>query len=353
MYWHSRYWPERYWALSYWQQASYTGSVAPTLDNVTASFLASGNTGSYWSNQYWGTQYWASGYWKTGTPGNASGSISATLENATSQIVGATTWTEYVDISVNVGLAWQITAYEAYTGTIAVTLADATSAATGAVLPPDSVSGFVNARTDDAVSAIEGTHVAPANRTGAVVAALSDTTASLVGVASDTGASTGTISTTLGDALSAFTGTTTIPEITGSIAVTLDDFQPTLTGFVLEGYADVGYIQVSLDDLVSSFLGTTLNLPIEPIVDLGVPIENSNAIEIPSNYEICDRTGFKVLAGSLVKQWDGTMVRQRSWESRHPQDFVRGRAERHKGSPRPEQSDVFIEDDAPVTAEDL
>lgn len=379
MYW-SRYWSERYWGLSYWQQASYTGSIASSLDNLTASFEGGGgNTGGYWStpywagqywNQYWkvGTpgadtgaywstqywhQYWANGYWKTGTPGSATGTISATLDAVTSQIVGATTWTEYVDLSINVSLAWQITAYDAYAGTIAATLANATSAATGTVLPPDSVSGFVNSRTDDATAAISGTHVAPANRTGIVAAALADTTAALVGVASAAGASTGTVSASLGDALSTFTGATTIPEITGSLAVTLDNLQPAITGFVLSGYADVGYIQVSLENIEAAYLGTIVNLPIEPIVDLGVPIENSNAIEIPSNYEICDRTGFKVIAGSLVKQWDGTMVRQRSWEARHPQDFVRGRAEKPRASVRPESPDVFVEDDEPVTAEDL
>ena len=82
-------------------------------------------------------------------------------------------------------------------------------------------------------------------------------------------------------------------------------------------------------------------------------ITNTNAVEIPSNYEICDRTGFRVERGQLVKQWDGLMVRPQSWEPRQPQDFVRATSDRPKGSPRPEQSDTFIQDDDQVQASDL
>lgn len=81
--------------------------------------------------------------------------------------------------------------------------------------------------------------------------------------------------------------------------------------------------------------------------------ENDNTVEVPSNYEIDDRTGFRMPRGALVKQWDGAMVRPKSWESRHPQDFVRGVPERQKGSPRPEQIDRFIDDDEQVDPEDL
>jgi len=81
---------------------------------------------------------------------------------------------------------------------------------------------------------------------------------------------------------------------------------------------------------------------------------NSNATtDVPSNYEICDRTGFRVLPGQLVREWNGAMVRRESWEARHPQDFVRGRAERQRGSPRPEPADTFIADNDQVTVSDL
>jgi hypothetical protein len=82
-------------------------------------------------------------------------------------------------------------------------------------------------------------------------------------------------------------------------------------------------------------------------------IENSNAVEIPSNYEICDRTGFRVPRGTLKREWNGLMVRPQSWEPRHPQDFVRATSDRQRGSPRPEQTDTFIADDDQVQVSDL
>lgn len=82
--------------------------------------------------------------------------------------------------------------------------------------------------------------------------------------------------------------------------------------------------------------------------------QNANATtNIPSNYEICDRTGFKLPVGTLVKEWTGAMVRPESWEPRHPQDFVRGRPEKAGGSPRPEPTDTFIADDDQVQGSEL
>jgi hypothetical protein len=77
--------------------------------------------------------------------------------------------------------------------------------------------------------------------------------------------------------------------------------------------------------------------------------QNPHATEYPSNYEICDRTGFKVPRGTLKKEWTGAMVRPESWESRHPADFRRGIPERPRGSPRPEAPDVFITEQIQVS----
>jgi len=73
-------------------------------------------------------------------------------------------------------------------------------------------------------------------------------------------------------------------------------------------------------------------------------IANAEASAESANDVICDRTGFKVRPGTLKKQWDGLMVRGKSYDSRHPQDFVRAPADVVKGSPRPEQTDQFISD---------
>ena len=81
---------------------------------------------------------------------------------------------------------------------------------------------------------------------------------------------------------------------------------------------------------------------------------NSDAVTtVPSNYLICERTGFRVpVDEGLVREWDGKMVRRQSWEPRHPQDFVRGVAENLKGSERPEQTDRFLTTNE-VTADSL
>ena len=84
-------------------------------------------------------------------------------------------------------------------------------------------------------------------------------------------------------------------------------------------------------------------------------IVNADAEEYPSNYEICDRTGFKLRRGELVAEWTGLKVRPESWERRNVQDFVRGVGDDQVGSPRPEQADRFVYDEYPdgVTADDL
>lgn len=43
-----------------------------------------------------------------------------------------------------------------------------------------------------------------------------------------------------------------------------------------------------------------------------------------SYYRQCDRTGFPERSYHTKKEWQGLIVRERSWEARQPQDFVRG-----------------------------
>lgn len=60
-------------------------------------------------------------------------------------------------------------------------------------------------------------------------------------------------------------------------------------------------------------------------------------------YRICDMTGFKVRAGRTAKQWNNIIVRQKSWEPRQPQDFVRGVTDYQSvPEPRPRQINVFL-----------
>lgn len=84
----------------------------------------------------------------------------------------------------------------------------------------------------------------------------------------------------------------------------------------------------------------------------GTPIENALATAAPTNYEICQRTGFRVERGSLAREWDGKLVRQRSYEPRQPLDLLRTRSERpYRGLANPEPQDQFIS--AEITPDDL
>lgn len=40
---------------------------------------------------------------------------------------------------------------------------------------------------------------------------------------------------------------------------------------------------------------------------------------------ICDRCGFKMKSGQVKKTWDNLYVCKGCWETRHPQDFLRGK----------------------------
>ena len=138
---------------------------------------------------------------------------------------------------------------------------------------------------------------------------------------------------------------------TGSVAFSSD----TLSGGVGQRvFPSLGNISLSSDILHASpgILGTvgavsfassavTLN-----IGNSGYSITNPDATtNVPVNYEICDLTGFRVVPGSLKLTWNKYAVRKKSWEERHPQDYLRAIPERRKkGSKRPEQDDRFIED---------
>jgi hypothetical protein len=70
--------------------------------------------------------------------------------------------------------------------------------------------------------------------------------------------------------------------------------------------------------------------------------ENPNAEEFPSYYDICDRSGFRVKAGKLLEEWTGLAVKPEFYDSRHPQEFVRGRAERVVEQLSPEPEEEFL-----------
>lgn len=70
----------------------------------------------------------------------------------------------------------------------------------------------------------------------------------------------------------------------------------------------------------------------------------------------CDRCGFTLYASETKQQWDGLIVCEPCFETRHPQDFVRGRADRQNVPlPRPVPAYSYlgplsttVTDDAPA-----
>jgi hypothetical protein len=68
---------------------------------------------------------------------------------------------------------------------------------------------------------------------------------------------------------------------------------------------------------------------------------------------ICDSCGFKFKQSMLRKRWDGAMVCDADWESRHPQDLIKARAERNHikdARPVPEYRFLAVGE---ITAENL
>lgn len=57
---------------------------------------------------------------------------------------------------------------------------------------------------------------------------------------------------------------------------------------------------------------------------------------------VCDVCGFDYYASQTRKRWDGLIVCDADFESRHPQDYVRGRKDRQNvPDPRPVPAAVY------------
>jgi hypothetical protein len=78
-------------------------------------------------------------------------------------------------------------------------------------------------------------------------------------------------------------------------------------------------------------------------------------------WRICDCCGFKRRASQTRMRWDGLIVCLEDFETRHPQDFVRGRKDNQVvPNPRPESADmlvgplpaIFTENDFPLMGDD-
>lgn len=47
-----------------------------------------------------------------------------------------------------------------------------------------------------------------------------------------------------------------------------------------------------------------------------------------NHWMVCDVCGFDYRSSEMRKRWDGAWVCRKDWESRHPQDFVKGRRDK-------------------------
>ena len=71
------------------------------------------------------------------------------------------------------------------------------------------------------------------------------------------------------------------------------------------------------------------------------------------NWVLCDVCGFKHYASDTRKRWDGLRVCRADYETRDPQDFVKGRKDQQRVSvSRPEPADTFVSPND-VKADDL
>jgi ribosome-binding protein aMBF1 (putative translation factor) len=58
---------------------------------------------------------------------------------------------------------------------------------------------------------------------------------------------------------------------------------------------------------------------------------------------ICDRCGFEYPLVTLRKEWTGLKVCRECYDIRHPQEFVRGKADKQAvADPRPDPEPVFV-----------
>ena len=103
----------------------------------------------------------------------------------------------------------------------------------------------------------------------------------------------------------------------------------------------------------SSAITATPTFDVNAATLSGTAIVNTNTSDVKSQYEISDRSGFKVWPGDLVKDGhiEGMMVTKKEHDGRHPQEHVRSVRDRQYGPVSPEISDVFIS--TAITSDDL
>jgi len=351
-YWHANYWHANYWHADYW-----------TEDSI-------GVTGDYWHLNYWHSNYWHANYWAEGDSG-------AIFQSA----AGVRTLSPFNPM---IGTGPSIQATTPTLSLTALNTATANNYSFEATLPTRTLTSF-NPQVDNAgyqQGDVSFTVFASSNIgwTDTVSATAPDRTLTAPFHAVDTGTNV-----TINVQQSPNRTLVSLPHsVTNNVSLTLIAPVKQLTGFnvttgtglVISASLPTRTVTARQPNLVAVGQISNINVsapiraltalelevdafpPTVPVPDRTYPIDqipNANATTGPTNYEICERTGFRVKPGELVEEWNGVMVRQRSFEHRHPQDFVRSSSEKLEGSKRPEQDDRFVSDLYPtgVSASDL
>ena len=95
----------------------------------------------------------------------------------------------------------------------------------------------------------------------------------------------------------------------------------------------------------ASFDGTGYLLKENSDLSLGHILLEAEAKTDPSNYVICDRSGWKAKPGELRPTWDGQMVLPEFWEPEPEQNRLKTHHEIQRGARNPEPigSETFLE----------
>lgn len=349
-YFNQNYWHANYWQANYW---------AP----------AGSSSGDYWNDNYWNVNYWNINYWLETNDGDVSQRNAAQLDltafvpnvsislNAEPDTEALTLTTFQADANLDIDPAITSPSLALTTFDISVGLEGYQLGDIDLRWVPESTISV----TFGVVASQESLPLGPMTHSigfeGGINVAASVESLSLGTLVA--GARLDVNPEPLPQSL-----TITSFDTTAGVGIQVSATRPSLS-FALPTHTIVGLPNETAVSPLTVFLpiptypagvvGVPTDVkPVDSFGDYGSLITNTNADTYPSFYEICERTGFRVKRGELVKEWNNVMVRSRSYESRHPQDFTRSVAERQSGSVRPEQTDSFIGQDAPeVRAEDL
>jgi hypothetical protein len=349
----NKYWASNYWAEAYW---------APTAEPA----------GDFWAANFWAANYWATNYWSYGATGPGDIYVTSQASLSLNEFVARITTGASVQADTEV---LTLTAFQSDANVDKVVTATLATLNVAAVNSGIGTSGYVLGDIDLTFSPESTITITYGNWPGVAPTTLTTyqpTTSTPDGL--DVGVSI------VDMAISAF-----VTDVQNIVAVEPLPVNLTLTAYDSPAAGIGELIKVTRETRIFSTPTHTISgIPeanikvnrsvplslqehetfiftrvVTPIPDPTFPpdwsIENEFAVTWPSNYEIDDRTGFRVRRNGLREEWTGAMVREKSWERRHPQDFVRGVGDEQQGSPRPEQEDRFISDEYPsgVTADDL